>query len=242
MTNPFCIHSPTMTDQSEIWNAHWGKRVQERMEGHPHMVGASDFSRELIERGLIRQSDHILSLGTGTGEDEISFARNGRFVVGMDHSKIALTDLAEREPNLISTRRLMPKLQDLTQPFDVKPATFDVVYAHQSLLYFNLRQMIDILGQSARALRPGGRIFVSVRSVEDWKFKLQKREEGNAATDEHGIKRYFFDEPTLRQLFENFFGDIEIRPAEMTRYVDEPISSILNVYAVKKPHDIWEIQ
>ena len=100
---------------------------------------------------------------------------------------------------------------------------FDLAFAYQSLLYFDDYQMRDIIENMFRLLKPKGRVVISVRSTEDYKFKDNPNKTGpNRAIgplNEDSLERRFFEEKGLRDLFaQGGFDNISIRMERIPRF------------------------
>lgn len=136
------------------------------------------------------EGSYILCLGDGQGQDSRFFALNGYKVLSTDISATALEKnkqkIAELGLDNIKTEKL-----DLSAGFPYIDATFDVVYAHLSLHYFNEEVTGQIFKEIKRVLKEGGILAVFVNSVNDPEFNSGKRIEQEFFEIEGITKRFF---------------------------------------------------
>lgn len=164
--------------QQKFWdNKHFQPDELSRMSQH------SVFVEQSME--YFPQRGDVLELGAGLGSDSIFLANHGYKVVATDFSQLALNRIPE-------TENLQTKLLDLSEPFPFKNNTFDTVYAHLSLHYFNRQITQQIFDEIYRILKPGGVIAVLLNSKSDPEYGIgNKLEEDYFDTPIAGPKRYF---------------------------------------------------
>src|SRR5437667_4563648 len=78
----------------------------------------------------------VLDLGAGQGQDSRFFAEQGYEVVSTDLEQIALQQSRSKLSDALQQKVTIQKL-DLRDELPFKDETFDVVYAHLSLHYFD---------------------------------------------------------------------------------------------------------
>lgn len=84
------------------------------------------------------------------------------------------------------SRQITVKLEDLREPFPYMADYFDFIYARLVLHYLTNKELKFVLGEFYRVLKNGGRIFIVVRSVNDWETRL-----GGATSNERtGMTTY----------------------------------------------------
>jgi SAM-dependent methyltransferase len=136
------------------------------------------------------QHGRILDLGAGQGQDSRYFAEQGFSVVSTDLEETALAIGRDKLPEKLKSKVDIQKL-DLTKPFPFENESFDVVYAHLSLHYFDLRTTDRLLAEIHRILKTNGLLAFMVNSVHDPEYNTgEKLEEDYFATD-NKYKRYF---------------------------------------------------
>lgn len=209
------------------WEEIWSYELE-----NPKVFGESEFSKNIVKKKLMPKGARILSLGTGYGYDEIYFAKQGYKVIATDFSEIAVKHINRKASEAGLTDKLIAELQDMSEPFNFKGESFDVVYSHFSLYYFDDEERGKIIKEIQRVLKRDGKIFIAVRSTKDWKYGKGVPLGKDLVLDHRGLKRRFFSEESLRPLFEKKFKILKITEKKIERY-GEPTSIILEMYAQK---------
>lgn len=132
------------------WDENWTAWEQDREP--------SSFARKALKLFTLKGVLSVLDLGCGTGRDSLFFMENGMHVTAVDVSQVALD--AIRRPNI---RKICAGLSELS----LEPVSFDAVYAHLSLHYFDDAATRRIIGNIFQALKPGGVFCVRCKSVKD---------------------------------------------------------------------------
>lgn len=110
--------------------------------------GARERAHEIA---AIRECEHVLIVGVGTGED-LPFVPAGATVLGTDITP-AMLERAKVKAGPSQTLHLMDG-----QALDLPSASFDVVLLH--LILAVIPDPVRCLSEAARVLRPGGRVVV----------------------------------------------------------------------------------
>lgn len=133
----------------------------------------------------------ILELGAGTGQDTHFLIDHGFQVTATDFSKPAL-DLNWETANTGARERLQIQQFDLSEPFPFNAQSFDAVYAHLVVHYFNRQTTQQIFDEISRVLKPGGIVALLVNSVDDPEYgQGRKIEEDFFELRPERPKRYF---------------------------------------------------
>lgn len=179
-------------------------------------------------------SKTILDLGAGQGQDTRYFAEHGYNVISTDISDLAL-ELNKSKIDLNLKDKIKVQKLDLSQDFNFQDNTFDIVYAHLSLHYFDKVTTLKIFNQIEKILKPGGIIALIVNSDQDPEYKIgQKIEEdylkiGSVAKRYFNLKtiKYFvsqFEEILLDKLGETY-KDIAKGNNNLIRFIGKKIST-----------------
>lgn len=143
-------------------------------------------------------SGRVLDLGAGQGQDSRYFAEHGYDVTSTDIEIKALElNRSKLSPELDG--KLTVQELDLRGQFRFESATFDVVYAHLSLHYFDQETTLRLLQEIQRVLKPGGVFAFFVNSVHDPEYNSGPELEPCFFQIGKTTKRYFSIEST-RQL------------------------------------------
>lgn len=149
----------------------------------------------------------VLELGAGQGQDSRFFAKQGYEVLSTDLENTAL-ELSKIKAidknNLIQFQKL-----DLRNELSFDSNSFDVVYAHLSLHYYDYETTLRLFGEIQRVLKPGGTFAFLVNSVNDPQYKNGEEIERDYFKIGDTSKRFFSIESTrdLTQYFDLFLLD-----------------------------------
>jgi SAM-dependent methyltransferase len=167
------------------WNATWKKGL-----------GATNvFAKKAALQ--LRPASRVLDLGCGTGKDSLYFARKGHDVTAMDFSESAMRALQD----IARERKLDIRCinGDSTAPLPFADRTFDAVYAHLSLHYFDDATTAAVFKEVHRVLKPGGLFFVKCKSVDDVLYGKGKKIAEDMYVHDH-IRRFFRKEFMVEML------------------------------------------
>jgi SAM-dependent methyltransferase len=147
------------------------------------------FAALLLQEG----KQTFLELGAGTGID-------GRYfqALGLD---VLCTDLSPEMVRFCRAKGLKARVMDNTH-FDLPPASFDAVYAMNSLLHLPKKDLPAVLQNIQTVLKPDGLFFMGVYGGIET--------EGIWEEDDYEPKRFFafYTDEELKQILSQFF-DIE---------------------------------
>ena len=102
----------------------------------------------------------LLDLGCGDGRDSIFFYRKSFEVTAVDFSDSGLAKLQAKAPEI---KTIQQDIQNLAFEND----SFDVIYAHLSLHYFDDMTTTKIFQKLHDILKKGGYIFIKCKSTDD---------------------------------------------------------------------------
>ena len=145
----------------------------------------------------------LLELGTGQGQDARYFTSKGYSVTATDFSDEALKIATAKS---FGGSQIDFKTLDLTKPLKYPDESYDIVYAHLSLHYFDKETTSQIFSEIHRILTPGGIVAVLVNTTED--PELTNPEKTVVEKDYYeinGIKKRFFSISSLK----SFAGDFK---------------------------------
>lgn len=143
------------------------------------------------------EAGKILDLGAGQGQDTRFFAEHGYQVVSTDISDVALGICKAKIPPKLKDKITVEKL-DLSSDFPYPDKSFDVVYAHLSLHYFDKDTTTKIFAEIERVLKPGGVFAFFTNSTSDPEYKAGKEIEEDLFKIDGISKRYFSIESTSK--------------------------------------------
>lgn len=150
----------------------------------------SIFARQIYE--YIPASSKILELACGQGQDGLWFASEitDSSVLATDVEQSAINNARERRDELGLKNIEFEKL-DFSAAFSYENESFDVVYSHLGLHYFEREKTAEIFSEIFRVLRPGGAVAFLVNSKTDPEYNTGVKIEADYFETEGTQKRYF---------------------------------------------------
>jgi SAM-dependent methyltransferase len=139
----------------------------------------------------------LLELGAGHGQDSIFFVKQGYEVVSSDIETASLEVNLSKQPKERSEKISVVSL-DLKDMLPFAENSFDIVYAHLSLHYFDQETTYEIVNQIERILRPGGIFAFLTNSINDPEYNTGYLLEKDFFQIGKATKRYFSVESTRR--------------------------------------------
>jgi len=164
-------------EQADFWNK---KSIKDLLKK------TNNFAKRSLK--LIKQKNlkTILDLGCGRSRDPLFFTKNGLEVTALDVSKNRLESL--RRMGLKNITLANQDIKNIKFPDN----SFDVIYSHLSLHYFDDKTTTKILDKLYRILKKNGLFFVKCKSVDDVMYGKGKKI-GENIYNLDGHVRHFFD-------------------------------------------------
>lgn len=101
-----------------------------------------------------RQFGSILEVGCGTGKNTGLLAEMGGEVTAVDFSPGMLAQAQAK----IAAPHVTFQVADITQPWPLPPAAFDLVTCN--LILEHIEELDFVVAQASRVLKPGGQLFI----------------------------------------------------------------------------------
>lgn len=136
----------------------------------------------------------ILELGAGFGQDSRFFADKGYAVTSTDTGDLAISENKKRS----SSEKIQIRRLNIREKFPFDKESFDVVYAHLSLHYFDDETTQDIFDEIYRVLKKGGIFAFFTNSTDDPEFNTGKKIEDHYFEIDRLKKRYFNAKEALK--------------------------------------------
>jgi ubiquinone/menaquinone biosynthesis C-methylase UbiE len=174
--------------QKEAWEKLYEKKNRYGTEPCQFAIKSLELMKKI-------KGNKILELGCGEGKDSIFFAKNGYEIFSLDCSEKAIKSFEENIVKNNVQKLVHPILYDISKPLKFDDKTFDIVFAHLSLHYFDDKITTKIFTEIRRVLKVGGFLFVRVKSTEDQLYGKGKKIEEDMF--EFGHMRHFFSEEYL---------------------------------------------
>ncbi len=172
---------------------YWDKKWQ----GKPKMP-VNDFARKCYDLIKNKGFKKLLDLGCGLGADSLYFAKKGFRVTALDCSKTALDRFKVLHPNIKYIQQDIGNL-------DLKNESFDIIYAHLSLHYFDDQTTTKIFNKIFAILKKGGYVFVKCKSIDDPLYGIgEKTGKDMYKYKKESHTRHFFSEEYMKNKLKKF--------------------------------------
>jgi len=137
----------------------------------------------------------LLDVGCGDGRDSLYFFKKGLKITAIDFSASGIEKLKSQSPHINCILGDIRKIK-------LQENSFNVIYAHLSLHYFDDKTTSKIFDNLYRALKKRGLIFVKCKSIDDALFgKGQKIAENMY---KKGHTRHFFSKEYMSEKLKSF--------------------------------------
>jgi len=179
-------------DQKKLWQTKWSDKTSQ--------LPPNNFAIRAYK--LIKPKHKtLLDLGCGTGRDSLYFAHKGLKVTAADWSQSGLDQLQKlaEKRNVANLEVIQQDISKLT----FKPNSFDVIYAHLSLHYFDDKTTREIFGKLHSVLKKDGLLFIKCKSTDDMLYGQGRKIEKNMYERENHV-RHFFDKDYMTALLAKF--------------------------------------
>lgn len=164
-----------------VWSELHKKYMKQGLENKPNIFAETAL-------GYFPKRGKLLDLGAGLGQDSRFFAAFGFEVLSTDLESGVLEKSKSQVP---SSQILETEVVDLREPLPFRDMSFDVVYAHLSLHYFDSDTTQKIMDEIYRVLKPGGIVALLVNSVNDPEFGTGTKIEEEFFEVGNKMKRFF---------------------------------------------------
>jgi SAM-dependent methyltransferase len=112
------------------------------------------------------KSGKMLELGAGHGQDSRFFAGLGYQVISTDFSDTAIYYNTQKTPKSLKDKMSIQKV-DSSKTLPYKSETFDIVYCHLALHFFDDQKTKEVFSELKRVLKKDGILAVLTNSIDD---------------------------------------------------------------------------
>jgi SAM-dependent methyltransferase len=184
---------------NKVWDDKHKKYAEKAWINKPNI-----FAEEIVQ--YLPNAGRLLDIGGGQGQDSRFFAGNGFNVVNLDISAAALEESKAKIPDELAAK-IEHIEYDASKGLPFEDESFDVVYAHQSLHYFDAETTAAVFTEINRILRPGGVLAFFANSTSDPEYNNgEKLEEDYYFVD--GKAKRFFSVESARKFAGAHFDEI----------------------------------
>ena len=182
---PNIVQNPV--DNRDYWNQYYKNDVCSKQP--------SPFAQYVAT--LVEPGRQLVELGCGNGRDAVYLAAQGLKVTALDLSSVTIEHLQEQN---------IPNAEFICEDFinsDIhRPNGYDYAYSRFTMHSINKNQEQLLLQRVYASLRPGGKLFIEVRSVKDPLFGKGRQLEHNAFFYDNHYRRFIVLEELVAELEE----------------------------------------
>ncbi len=154
------------------------------------------FAQETIK--FLPKKGKLIDLGAGQGQDSLFFAQNNFEIISADFCQRAIDISRVRNSGFNIDFQII----DLSKKLPFKDSSFDIVYSHMALHYFNSKDTQKLFNEIYRILKTGGIFATLVNTINDPEVLESKKIEDEYFFSPVGIKKRFFSIGYLNKLIE----------------------------------------
>ena len=175
------------------------------------------FAQSLVE--YLPKEGRLLDLGCGQGQDSRFFAEQGFEVTGSDLSSEGISYAQKKLPEELKDKVVFVE-GDSSKPLPYENESFDVVYSHLALHYFDKEATLRVFDEIYRVLKPGSLVIVLMNSVNDPEYGNGEQVEADYYHIGNMYKR-FFSKDSIKEFAHNF--EIILDDEEGETYKDRAV-------------------
>jgi ubiquinone/menaquinone biosynthesis C-methylase UbiE len=173
-----------MTDDRTVWEKVYQQRGQLWSGAVPQVPERLHHAR-------------VLEMGCGNGKIFAALLQNCCDAIALDFSKTALKTAQTYIRDSTSGNCILADARFL--PFS--PASFDAIFAWHILGHMTTPDRFHVASVAGRLLKPGGTLFFSEFSSEDFRYNVGNPVEESTFLRGNGIHTHYFTEHETRSLF-----------------------------------------
>lgn len=177
-------------DNTAYWNQYYKNRV---CSEEP-----SPFARYVST--LVEPGRQMVELGCGNGRDAVFFADQGLHITALDMSREAISQLQDK-----GLANAVFLCDDFVNSDIHCPDSYDYAYSRFTIHAINRNQEQVLLNNLFCSLRPKGKLFIEVRSVNDPLFGKGKQIERNAFFYDNHYRRFIVLDELVQSLEQRGF-------------------------------------
>jgi SAM-dependent methyltransferase len=202
------------SDQASDQHEHWVRTFAAKQD----FLGSepSETGRAARSAFLAASAREIVELGPGQGRDSLLFATAGLKVTALDYAETGLAQIREKAQSAGFAGSITTVVADVREPLPLATAAVDGVYAHMLLcMALSTHQVVSLVAEVHRVLRPGGLFYYTARNTSDAHFGT-----GSAHGDDQfemgGFIVHFFGLELIERLADGF-KNLEVADFEEER-------------------------
>jgi len=177
-------------------NKYWQEQHQ-KYTTKEWIIKPTIFAQQIIN--FLPKNGKIIDLGAGQGQDSQYFSQNNFKVISTDFCQNALDISKKRNSDL----NIDFQIVDLSKKLPFTNLSFDIVYSHMALHYFDQQQTQQLFDEIHRILKKDGIFATLVNTINDPEVLKSIKIEDEYFLSPVGIKKRFFSIDYFNKLIEN---------------------------------------
>ncbi len=199
---------------------YWEKFSEEEIQSWSKMFMVE--TGEVIKKWQDAGVKHVLDVGAGQGHYSMRFARNGFDVDALDINDFSMQRLErlakEQKLNIKTTTadaRKMPYADN----------TFDAVFAIQVVNLLGCDNVVPMLNEICRVLKPNGQIWFTLDAMENMQKHDISKSSASLPNDRYSMEYCLFDNEKIQEMImpimdvKNIFKTTYINPQTMDTFM-----------------------
>ena len=174
---------------------YWQKQHQKYL-AYGWITKPTIFAKQIIK--FLPKNGKIIELGAGQGQDSRFFSKYNYQVTSTDFTQSAIDISQKRSKDL----KINYKNIDLSRPLPFGDSSFEIVYSHLSLHYFDNIFTNKLFDEIYRILKNGGILATLVNTINDPEVSESKKIEEEYFLSPVGIKKRFFSLESFHELID----------------------------------------
>ncbi len=195
--------------------SYWDKVHENKYSQADWSSKPSIFATQAVQ--YFPKSGTLLEIGTGQGGDADFFQLQGSKVTATDYSENAVVSASKRVKNVDF------QIIDTAQGLPFSDYSFDIVYSHLALHYFDAETTKKVFADIHRILKPEGIFATLTNTIEDpeiAKYNYEKLEDGFYRDPNKSIEKRYFSVKTITTFTNGLFKPLLVDNKGVT-YKDE---------------------
>ncbi|MBI3033012.1 class I SAM-dependent methyltransferase [Candidatus Woesearchaeota archaeon] len=171
----------------------------------PEKKSVNIFAKRCNKLIKVKNCKTLIDIGCGLGQDALYFSRQGLDVTAVDFSEQAIKKLKEKANKKHNITFLCQDIKKLSFPEN----SFDCIYAHLSLHYFDDATTTKVFNNLYKLLKKEGILFIKCKSTDDVLYG-KGEELDQDMFNYNGKIRHFFSKDYMKEKLKKF-KNIQIR-------------------------------
>lgn len=159
------------------------------------------FATQILK--YLPKSGSLLELGCGQGQDSIYFAQHDLQVTATDFSDFALFEAKQTTPPGLKDK-ITYQVVDIANKLPFPQASFDIVYSHLAVHYFDKTRTQQLFDEIYTTLKPGGIFAILVNTLDDPEIGESQLVETDLYITPSGLQKRFFSVDSVQEFTAKF--------------------------------------